>query len=169
MTTVSTAHAKRTRSNEETQRKRQAYEDKKALAGDGVHEIEPIAADPLDVTSICGDMPGLTIEDWLIVDPTNLALLDKGRSMLLEIDGDVQIRYAPSTLEGMQEILSCKNVQMVPISIGPYAGMFELWIDEEGYYAKAFNQFASDLFGEQVFGGRLHGVVMVMPCTDGPP
>ena len=55
------------------------------------------------------------------------------------------------------------------VAIGPYAGMFELWLDEDGYYTKVLNPSASELFGDQVFGGRLHGVVMVIGCKDGPP
>ena len=152
---------KRMRSDENTEGKRRKDE---VSVDDSVFDINEPGVDIYRRDHI----PELTLEDWLSVDPTNLSLLNDGRSMVLKIDGSIEMQDTPSNLEGMRQILTCKNVQMVPMNIGPYAGMFELWLDEDGYYTKVLNPSASELFGEQVFGGRLHGVVMVIGCKDGP-
>jgi hypothetical protein len=165
LTTVAYAETlrKRMRSDEDAQRK--CHKDEVSVDDDSVFDINDLGVNVYRRDHI----PELTVEDWLIVDPTNLSLLNDGRSMVLKIDGSIKMQDTPSNLDGMRDILTCKRVQMVPMTIGPYAGMFELWLDEDGYYTKVLNPSASELFGDQVFGGRLHGVVMVIGCKYGPP
>ena len=62
------------------------------------------------------------------------------------------------------EILQCKTFQMVPCTTGSLAGSCEIWCNELGMYENTLNASATNLLGNQVYGGQLYGNVLVVRC-----
>ena len=60
-------------------------------------------------------------------------------------------------------MLGCTHVQMVPATVGALGkARATIWCDEEGRLdGRPVNEFASQVLGEQVHGGLLHGPVIV--------
>ena len=95
-----------------------------------------------------------------------LEALEHGAALKYHKDGVVeQVPSGPwrSDLDALYKLIGCRSVQMVPCTQGWMADKYELWLDESGAcFPGNFNAAASTAFGDQVYGGVLHGRVVVV-------
>lgn len=96
----------------------------------------------------------------------HLKALKRGEALVYCVDGTVEHQGDGSwrtNIDELQQLIGCRSFQMIPCTQGWLSHKFELWMDEEGACVGGnFNAVASTLFGEQVYGGALHGRVLVV-------
>ena len=64
----------------------------------------------------------------------------------------------------LRKAIDCNYFQMVPCTVGDLNDKFDLWMNEEGQSENDINEQATKLFGNQVFGGKLYGNVLIIKC-----
>ena len=95
-----------------------------------------------------------------------LRKLSKRQALVLRKDGTIKVQDdGPwrSNIDELQQLIGCRSFQMIPCTQGWMAHKFELWMDESGACVpNNLNATASEAFGEQVYGGVLHGCVLAV-------
>ena len=98
---------------------------------------------------------------------TALSGVPKGKGLLYLIDGETRIVDGPFDGDKLRDLLKCRFFQMVPATVGALAGKVLLLMDEEGAAdGKAPNPRAEEAFGDQVYGGRFQGHLLVLHPED---
>ena len=94
--------------------------------------------------------------------------IPKGKGLLYKMNGDVVPVDGPfSNLRHIYELIQCQCVQMVPCTVGDMGTNGALLLlDEEGMFNNTVNEYATDALGEQVYGGFLHGNILVIHASD---
>lgn len=96
----------------------------------------------------------------------NVDELETSQALLYAVDGTVTLlENEKFNGEQLRELLECETYQWVPFTVGQYVYKRELWCDEEGMYRHKLNPVATRLFGEQTYGGKLYGPVLVKHVT----
>ena len=84
--------------------------------------------------------------------------------VLISMTGEISMVAGPFEGEFLKTLL-CTNgseyFQMVPCLVGKWKDKFEIWCDDESLINNVgVNSLATELLGDQVYGGRLHGPVL---------
>lgn len=98
-------------------------------------------------------------------DPFTLDDIPKGKGLLYKANTD-EIVDGPFNLSNLYYLLNCKMIQMVPCTNGPMANKAVLIMDEDGMYEKEKNLNATKNVGNQVYGGKLYGNVLLLHNED---
>ena len=97
-------------------------------------------------------------------DSTVRQSLERREGVLINMAGEVSLVKGPFKGELLESLL-CTNgsryFQMVPCTVGKWKDMYEIWCDDEAMmFNVGINTLATDLLGEQVYGGLLRGPVL---------
>ena len=95
------------------------------------------------------------------------ANVPKGKGLLYTMDGRVVLQAGPFTdLPRLYKMIGCQYVQMVSCTMGALKDVAVLIMDEEGAYNSEMNEIAMKNVGDQVFGGKLHGNILLLHSED---
>lgn len=86
----------------------------------------------------------------------------KTNGVVYKMDGTVETINGPFDAKTIRKVIGCSTFQMVPCTVASLKNKFELWINEEGAFENELNENASNILGEQVFGGKLYGNVLIL-------
>jgi hypothetical protein len=100
-------------------------------------------------------------------DPSNDVneerLLPKdSEGVLYKTDGTIQVVDGPFDRSKLKQNIDCTYLQMVPFTKVGLEDKFALWMNEEGQYENELNKKATEIFGAQVFGGKLYGNILLV-------
>jgi len=97
-----------------------------------------------------------SMDDWV-------KELKGGCSILIQDDGKITLLKERPSLQEMYSLLQCDLVQFVPCTVGELGQLeAQIWCDEEGLLRnKPLNTSACASLGNQVYGGHLHGHVLL--------
>ena len=97
-----------------------------------------------------------------------LATIEKGKALLYNLNGTTEIINGTlNDLRFLYTTLQCESIQMIPCTIGALEGQAVIICDEEGMLkGSARNHKAESDIGNQVYGGTLHGKVLLLHACD---
>lgn len=103
------------------------------------------------------------------VTPAKIAeTLLAGKSILFQDGITTVLDKTEFSLAELYEIIGCKMVEYVPLTVGALNGQGCLWCDEEGLINKSeINKLATEVLSNQIHGGILRGTILVTPETAG--
>ena len=82
---------------------------------------------------------------------------------MVHLDGSVTRHTGKLDGDALRELIGCTFFQMVPCTMAPLSPTIEIWVDEEGgIKPDNLNGLATATLGSQVYGGQLHGTVVVV-------
>lgn len=98
-------------------------------------------------------------------DPSNdeeRPLPKDSEGILYKTDGTTHVVDGPFDQSKLKQSIDCAYYQMVPCTKGDLEDKFALWMNEEGQYENELNKKATEIFGAQVFRGKLYGNILVL-------
>ena len=97
-----------------------------------------------------------------------LATIEHGKALLYDLNGTTEVVNGPlNELQFLYTTLQCRSIQMIPCTIGTLAQNAFIICDEEGMLnGAACNHKAESDLGNQVYGGKLYGKVILLHASD---
>tara|TARA_B100000214_G_C23911382_1_gene601474 strand:+ start:698 stop:1003 length:306 start_codon:yes stop_codon:yes gene_type:complete len=97
---------------------------------------------------------------------TDFSNLPFGCGLLYNTNGTIETINGPFNLECLYKHINCDLIQVVPCTVGNLKHVALLIMDEDGMEKKEMNCLAMKYLGEQVFGGKLYGNILVIHLND---